>query len=564
VPKQAKGEVRFSAGIWRARVTLKGKLRLDGELPTCRDLGEAEVRALLLTEQARHLRLAGKVETAGADALLRELGAAGESALSDVILVIGELCGAPTLPARLEGPTFADVAKQWTDGDLAREWPDHVKAKDSDPDERRLKLLNALEIDGRRFREIPVSRLRLEHAKAAMRLLPKKARRPATRRHYAQCIARVLSLAVYPLRLIKATPLPKGFLPKVGKPPAFSYLYPAEDATLLARDEIPLQERLLFGFLAREGMRLSEALGLVWRDIDLDRGTVSLDANKTDDARTWALDAGVMRALKVVFDRCVPEQNALAFPSPEGTSFEASRLADLLRARLWQVHVRRAELHTKGENRGQFRVHDLRGTFVTLSLANGKSETWVADRTGHTSSIMINRYRRAARTAAELNLGALPPLDAAIPDLGDYPRIAHGDVDSGAGGDEKSSLIDAGGPFRTRTGMPSRAKDFKSPASAIPPRGHMPRSDAPSVHGPRNSINTHNSGPKFEGPGRGSSGWTEGLNRGLQASGGQGAVLNRAALPPKFPFLRGPARGRVLRSGVAARAPRTNLTPPRS
>jgi hypothetical protein len=28
------------------------------------------------------------------------------------------------------------------------------------------------------------------------------------------------------------------------------------------------------------------------------------------------------------------------------------------------------------------RVHDLRGTFVTLALADGKSESWVADRAG--------------------------------------------------------------------------------------------------------------------------------------------------------------------------------------
>jgi hypothetical protein len=58
-------------------------------------------------------------------------------------MVIGELCGTPTLPARLEGPTFSEVAKQWTDGELARDWPDHVDIKDSAPDERRIKALAA-------------------------------------------------------------------------------------------------------------------------------------------------------------------------------------------------------------------------------------------------------------------------------------------------------------------------------------------------------------------------------------------------------------------------------------
>jgi len=59
----------------------------------------------------------------------------------------------------------------------------------------------------------------------------------------------------------------------------------------------------------------------------------------------------------------------------------------------------------------------LRGTFVTLALANGKTESWVADRTGHKSSQMINRYRRSARSAKEHSLEPLIPLDLALPEL---------------------------------------------------------------------------------------------------------------------------------------------------
>jgi hypothetical protein len=59
----------------------------------------------------------------------------------------------------------------------------------------------------------------------------------------------------------------------------------------------------------------------------------------------------------------------------------------------------------------------LRATFVTVSLAAGKSETWVADRTGHHSSAQIANYRRAARTAAELGHTALDLLNDAIPEL---------------------------------------------------------------------------------------------------------------------------------------------------
>ena len=69
------------------------------------------------------------------------------------------------------------------------------------------------------------------------------------------------------------------------------------------------------------------------------------------------------------------------------------------------------------EEHAEARVHDLRGTFVTQSLANGRTETWVMDRTGHTTSAMIGRYRRAARSASELGLGPLAPLVHAIPEL---------------------------------------------------------------------------------------------------------------------------------------------------
>lgn len=98
------------------------------------------------------------------------------------------------------------------------------------------------------------------------------------------------------------------------------------------------------------------------------------------------------------------------------------RLAEVLRASLWEAKVRRSELHVDRANSRKLRVHHLRGTFVTLNLANGKTESWTSDRTGHGSSEMVNRYRRAARSARELGLGALDPLDMAIPELAALPR----------------------------------------------------------------------------------------------------------------------------------------------
>ena len=78
------------------------------------------------------------------------------------------------------------------------------------------------------------------------------------------------------------------------------------------------------------------------------------------------------------------------------------------------------KLYERSEHRIPLRAHDLRATFVTLALANGKTEAWVMKRTGHTTSMMLKRYRRDAESIAELNLGWLSALHEAISGAGGY------------------------------------------------------------------------------------------------------------------------------------------------
>lgn len=181
---------------------------------------------------------------------------------------------------------------------------------------------------------------------------------------------------------------------------------------------MPIGRRVLYGFLAREGLRLSEALGLTWRDIDLDTGAITLDRNKTNRPRAWALDPGVVRALR----------HFRGGPSQTGAARE-------FREHLLTAGVARHELHHGTGERMPIRVHDLRATFVTCAMAAGRSEAWITDRTGHTSSQMLRRYQRTARMAAELDLGGLAPLDVA---LGLAPVVAQG---GGQQGNEETEQV---------------------------------------------------------------------------------------------------------------------------
>jgi integrase len=205
---------------------------------------------------------------------------------------------------------------------------------------------------------------------------------------------------------------------------------------------------VLFGFMAREGLRRSEAKNLRWRDIDLARGAVTLDSNKTNDPRSWALDSGVLQAMRAWWD-----SSGHFGPDKPVFPVDTDRLAEVLRDALKAAGVDRPALFEKSDARLPIRAHDLRGTFVTVALANGKTEAWVADRTGHRSSQMINTYRRTARTYAELNLGELLPMVEAIPELAE--AVSNGLITASAMEPAASEVAQlpgiTSGPSRTRT-----------------------------------------------------------------------------------------------------------------
>lgn len=317
--------------------------------------------------------------------------------------------------------TFEQFGRLWTSGELAKRYPDHVKLKrTANADEGRLRMY-VYPIIGNHPMSDFAGPAGLALAEEVLEALPPVGPTfsRASRRQVMQAVNRLFVLAVYPAKLLPANPLPKGFLPKADASKAKSYVYPDEDAKLLACREIPLVKRLFYGLLAREGFRVSELLSLDWADLDLDRGAVHLDQNKTDEPRTWALDPGDVEALrrwkKHFAGSRAPSKPILV--DRFGGTVNRFGAAEDLREYLRKAGVTRPQFFEASDTRIPLRAHDLRATFVTVNLAAGKTEAWITDRTGHKSSQMIYRYKRQARTHTELNLGILKPLHEAIPEL---------------------------------------------------------------------------------------------------------------------------------------------------
>lgn len=394
------GGARCVRGRFFARVRTGDGKRANIPLPTCTTQEAADARAIIVGQVADQLIKVGR--RADAVELAKAMGTAKDAKTMRVLKLAAAHLVATASPAIDRRETFAAFAARWTRGDLARAYPDRVRSKKQPEKDSGIleKIVNPI------IGHLAVADVTQDHAD---RVLLLSGARPgsAWRRHVAQVVYRVLRLAAFPAKLIPVSPLPPLWLPKITEKKAKTYLYPDEDKKLLARKEVPVVLRLLWGFLAREGMRPSEALALDWSDVDVERGAVNLDENKTDDPRAWALDPGVVAALRwwKPFSPVGPFQSVVRRNA--SGSFRGSVLAS---------GADRSTLHKTSDKRRPIRQHDLRATFVTNSLANGKTETWVQDRTGHRSSDMIGRYRRIARTVAELNLGPLAPLNEAIPE----------------------------------------------------------------------------------------------------------------------------------------------------
>ena len=423
MPREATGELKTLADGFAARITIEGRARRDFPLPTCATEAEATERCKALAGIAARLRRAGK---AGEIVALLEMGAkarAGRAWQFVVETVDLEVGGQLRERGKGEVPTFAKWAGDWTSGALAKKYPDHVREKrSSDRDECLLRLYVLPHVEGLRVDEFT-----LVHAECVMASLPETHERTGTplqtgtRRHIAQVMARLMRLAVYPGKWRQASPIPSGWLPRPPDAKAKECLFPDEDALLLGgvsimegKPGVPLLRRIAYGFLTREGMRAEEMTSLRWSDVDLKRGRVVLDENKTDDPRDWDMRPDVVEALsRWKASQTETEDDDHVFAA-DGIPICVSRLADHLRDDLRRVGATRSQLFERSRTRLRMRAHDLRATFVTVGLATGRTETWIKDRTGHKSSRMVDAYRRRART---WNQGDLGPMHDLIPEL---------------------------------------------------------------------------------------------------------------------------------------------------
>ncbi|MCC6901783.1 MAG: protein kinase [Polyangiaceae bacterium] len=151
------------------------------------------------------------------------------------------------------------------------------------------------------------------------------------------------------------------------------------------------------------------AVALQWFELDLEHGVVTLDENKTDNARWWRLGEGVAEALAAWKKMCGDvEPDDRVFTDDHGRPLTIERMAERCREHLQLAGIHRPDLFSTGANKGRFGTHGFRRSFVTRSLAIGMAEDWVRARSGHKSMELL-RYRQSAKGLADPRVPEVDP-----------------------------------------------------------------------------------------------------------------------------------------------------------
>ncbi len=267
-----------------------------------------------------------------------------------------------------------------------------------------------------------------------------------TRNHLHSYLSRMLSLAEIPLglRAPGTNPVLPAYRAARDEDKLYNYLYPSEVLALLANTKIPLGRRVLYLVSNYFGWRKGTLKAFKWGGIRWAECVVSvlkqkgkrrLDADDDDDdvqgipIMFRVEPACVITVLRAWWEHCGrpsdDEPVIRDVRGPEETWREDHDEAKVIRADLKASGVTRPILFSEANNVQQIRFHDGRATFCTWARRDGRSDTWMKLRTGHSpTSGMLNRYTRMAQDLADLRYVPFPDVTSAIPELAPKRPVA--------------------------------------------------------------------------------------------------------------------------------------------
>ena len=147
-----------------------------------------------------------------------------------------------------------------------------------------------------------------------------------------------------------------------------------------------IRNRALIAGLWRTGLRISEALALELRDVDLEAGTLRVRHGKGDKSRTLGIDEQTAALLARWLDRrraLSPGARAAVFCTLAGGRLDTSYIRQLL-----------PRLARKAGIEKRTHAHGLRHTYAAELAREHSPDNVIRDALGHSSLVVTDRYLR--------------------------------------------------------------------------------------------------------------------------------------------------------------------------
>jgi integrase len=211
-----------------------------------------------------------------------------------------------------------------------------------------------------------------------------KPSRPATVNRYLAALSHVFSVGAKEWDWVVASPFSK--VRKLREPRGRVRFLSDDERDALLDACAASSNRYLYPVVVlalSTGMRLREIMNLTWRDVDLERGRLTLRETKNGEIRVVPLAGHALRTLTKIHDDDRPKHH-LVFPSRKRVAADRVRQPIDLR-RPWEIALERAEVL-------DFRFHDLRHSAASYLAMNNASPNEIAEILGHKTLQMVKRY----------------------------------------------------------------------------------------------------------------------------------------------------------------------------
>jgi integrase len=150
--------------------------------------------------------------------------------------------------------------------------------------------------------------------------------------------------------------------------------------------------------------------------IEFDHGTITRRRAKECPGNSFVGDPSLMKLLRAWHEHCGRpglSESIVRDVGPEAAQDQAK----LLRADLSKASINRPVLTSASPEVEPLCFHDMRATIVTWARRAGKPDGWIAERTGHVTKKMLDRYTQQALTLAGLGYEPFPDVSLTLREL---------------------------------------------------------------------------------------------------------------------------------------------------